>query len=396
MALDFPNIPALDEEYDAPNGTTYKWNGSSWDPVCTSDGGSSSVLAASEVAYDEHLFGIAIKQNKVVDGMRLFGDTIHFSQGGYMYSTSDGYTFTLVGKDSRADSMSEILSEYDDFRDLYINIGRSSYSRAILTSPTAASGTWNFLPTTGLNEIRFFASSPTTGTYVATKYTPSPEIYRSTDGGSSWTAVNIPGSTREKMRVFATSTGAFLAEAGDSGSSLANGELWRSGDDGQTWSQVYDSVFVDWFPGSRPSFIKEHDGKIVQFTSQATGKNHVPVLSLDDGNNWFSLPISTDKGATFTGWPGDTSYITLLNFAGADGFWYACNRSVTGTAQIADKNAVYLWKSTDLRNWTLVSGIGGVQTFGEAMQANGQCVIGMTRRGTTGSNNPTVFYRASV
>ena len=146
-------------------------------------------------------------------------------------------------------------------------------------------------------------------------------IFKTTDGGSSWTKVG--GTTFDKMTVFQIIT------KGTGGTVFAatNRGLYRSTDGGSTWT----AVLVPGNPDHFDSFVTG-----VQWTYQ-TGRSMIAAVGYRGGRSTNGIYSSSDNGTTWTflgsqsGFDAqsDLGRIALATTPGQNGLVYAAVQSVT-------------------------------------------------------------------
>jgi photosystem II stability/assembly factor-like uncharacterized protein len=204
-----------------------------------------------------------------------------------------------------------------------------------------ATGSTTFEPT-GLdggglvNVVAFDPSNP--GVVIAGG--DNSGIYRSTDGGQSWSSANAGMSTRLQIQVASiafspTVVGKVYAAVGFQGT---GGGLLVSTDDGRTWSlrssvpQFSASINTD--ASGLPPRHPRSTGTLLQFDDAegfiyaATFQDGV-MRSDDDGDTWTTLGLAGEHLRSLAMDPADPH--VLYASAYGDGIWKTTTASTTGT-----------------------------------------------------------------
>jgi uncharacterized delta-60 repeat protein len=119
------------------------------------------------------------------------------------------------------------------------------------------------------------------------------DTWRSTDNGATWTLMNGSGgwSAREEHSSVVMPDGSIVLMGGNTGSSLTN-DVWRSTDNGATWTQM--TASAGWGRRSGHSSVVMPDGSIVLMgggTVSASVSNDV-WRSTDNGATWTQMTAS--------------------------------------------------------------------------------------------------------
>ncbi|MBN2394552.1 MAG: hypothetical protein JXR84_27725 [Anaerolineae bacterium] len=160
------------------------------------------------------------------------------------------------------------------------------------------------------------------------------DVWRSVDQGATWTQMTDSVLTRSDFSSVALSDGSIVLMGGQSGS-VSMSDVWRSTDQGATWTQM--TALAEWQGRQWHSSVALPDGSIVLM-----GGRHESIEPAILNDVWRS----TDQGATWTQmtanvatWPvGENTSVTL-----PDGSIVLINRR-------------YVWRSTDQgATWTQMS-----------------------------------------
>jgi hypothetical protein len=256
--------------------------------------------------------------------------------GGLWKTTNSGTSWTLLNTDELASiGVSDVAIDPTNTNILYIATSDGdagdTYSIGVLKS-TDGGNTWN---TTGLNwtvtqtrVINRILINPNNTQHVIT--VTSNGIYRTTNGGTSWTLVQSGNFKDLKMK------------PGDSTTWYATGnsdDFFRSTDSGATWTQIVSAL-----PTSG----------VTRMSLAVSAANPAYVYIIAGNNSDYGLQgiyRSTDSGTTWVQQADNTpNYLTWdENGAGGGGqAWYdlsiECDQSNANTLYIGGVN---LWKSTN-------------------------------------------------
>lgn len=156
-------------------------------------------------------------------------------------------------------------------------------------------GTWSWTPASSIPavlprgdyELRgsLKVVSDTTAFYSC-KVLNSGTIYRTTDGGMTWTEVYSGQSFLQGMTL--TSSGSLIAVGGDRGSSTADWKVVRSSDGGTTWTVT--DLDAQFGSAKKPYglSITSHpsSAKVLAFSYNWNGNQSIAAFSPDDGVTW--------------------------------------------------------------------------------------------------------------
>lgn len=214
-------------------------------------------------------------------------------------------------------------------------------------------------------------------------------VFRSLDGGATWETTDLTYSV-------ISGHGFHVVEAGPNGTFLAGATdgLWRSSDDGATWTQVRvddDYYDVKWKPGD-PSRV---------YTAKGNGSvgNNVKV-STDDGLTWTKAGTGQPPSALV----GKTKLAVTVADPAVVYAWFGVRGTgggMTGLYGTTDDGATWTARNTDP---TLASGPFGGQSWYNLMLAADQAnaanvVVGAVRllRSTdSGVNFTEVMYNVDI
>ena len=122
-------------------------------------------------------------------------------------------------------------------------------------------------------------------------YNYTNDVWRSTDNGATWTQMtaNAGWAVRSQFSSVAMPDGSIVLMGGTGIMGALYNDVWRSTDDGATWTQV--TVHAGWSARSGHSSVAMPDGSIVLMGGQ----------TLTAGNGFLNdVWRSTDNGATWT------------------------------------------------------------------------------------------------
>jgi|GEM_PF-357520 len=264
--------------------------------------------------------------------------------GGLWKTTNTGVSWTLLNTDELASiGVSDVAIDPSNHNILYIGTSDGdagdTYSLGVLKS-TDGGGTWN---TTGLNWAvtqtrtisRLLIHPTSTQTVIAAT---SDGIYRTTNGGTSWTQ-ELAGNYKNIK--FKPGTPATVYATGNAD------DFYRSLDGGDTWTQITAGL-----PASGVSRMS--------LAVSDANSNYVYILA---GNNsdygLYGVFRSTDSGSNWTQMADGTPNLLTWSETGTGGggqAWY--DLSIECDQEDANRifvGGVNTWRSTDGgTNWTCI------------------------------------------
>ena len=175
------------------------------------------------------------------------------------------------------------------------------------------------------------------------------DVWRSTDEGASWTEQNAnPGWVgRSDLSSVTMPDGSIVLMGGNSVSNGPLNDVWRSSDDGATWSEV--NTNAGWPGRYSLRSVAMPDGSIVLMGGQSSGSNFFNDVwqSKDEGTTWTEVNTSA-------GWPARAGFNVVVM---PDGSIVLMGGHTSGGSG-APLNDV--WKSTDEGvTWTEVNASAG-------------------------------------
>jgi PKD repeat protein len=265
--------------------------------------------------------------------------------GGLWRSTNSGVTWNIIGSTDALASIgvTDIAIDPTNANTLYLATGDGdagdTYSIGVLKS-TDGGVTWN---TTGLNwtvnqgrQISKLLIHPTNNQIVLA-FT-SNGIYRTTNGGTSWTQVQNTNAFKDAE-----------FKPGDPNTIYAGGtRFWKSTDNGVTWTNITAGL-----PANTAI-----NRMAIAVTLDATGTGYVYVLTGSAANSGFyGLYRSTDSGTTFTqrsSTPNTLGWSSTGNDTGGQS-WYDLAIAASNTSRdVIIIGGVNIWRSTNGgTSWTI-------------------------------------------
>jgi photosystem II stability/assembly factor-like uncharacterized protein len=218
-------------------------------------------------------------------------------------TTNDGLTFEALGNKSHCDSISvdftdparqTLLAGGHEGHALYLSRDGGSNFTDISASVPASAGNTDIALVIGPNEFLV-------GTYNGSNSSdagPGSGIYRTIDGGTSWTQVHAGGI--RSLPLVASDTNRTIYWT------LYNGEnqhgIVRSTDHGASWQVIPGSEVVSSQEGVEQSLVQTPDGRLIALLPS----NDV-VVSADQGASW------TPEGPTIPVIPNGIAYSSYQN-----------------------------------------------------------------------------------
>ena len=184
---------------------------------------------------------------------------------------------------------------------------------------------------------------------VGTNYN---DVWRSTDNGATWTEMNTSAgwTAREEHTSVAMPDGSIVLMGGlEAGNNFMN-DVWRSTDNGVTWTEI--NASSGWSPRDDFSSVVMSDGSIVLMGGEDSNENALNDVwrSIDNGATWTEQTAS----AGWTARLGQTSVVmpdgSIVLMGGYDGGanWYNDTwRSMDNGATWTEVNASSGWPGRD-------------------------------------------------
>lgn len=175
------------------------------------------------------------------------GNTVIATATRYVFNRTKATNLvTRVDALGSAATLNEALVAYDSVRAKWVWFGRAVGTGYMKTSSDRTTWTNSAASPLFYNDGTFtkrMAANPTSGRILFVSYNNSPEtiyVYRTDNAGTSWAETNIPLVTLagpEDVSLVYNVDGTWLLCASRS-SNLQYTRIWRSTDDGITWTQV--------------------------------------------------------------------------------------------------------------------------------------------------------------
>jgi len=171
------------------------------------------------------------------------------------------------------------------------------------------------------------------------------DVWRSTDNGVTWTLVNASAgwSARSYQRTVVMPDGSIILMGGADTNGIKN-DVWQSTDNGVTWTQVTGSA--GWSARSYPSSVVMPDGSIVLAGGEdITGIRNDVWRSTDNGVTWTQVAGSAGWAPRYSHSSVAMPDGSIVLMGGFDGLLTCMND---------------VWRSTDNgATWTQVAGSAG-------------------------------------
>jgi photosystem II stability/assembly factor-like uncharacterized protein len=262
-------------------------NGASWTHLGSGSGSSVITNRPQSITYDPAHPGV-------------FWEAGIYNGGGVYKTTDGGLTFQQLGNVTHNESVSVDFSDPNRQTILAGGHERSQY----VWKSTDGGQTWsniglNLPAGTGFSESPIIINSQT---YIVNTDTSwgggSPGMYRTTDGGASWTLVSTQGPGGHPL---VTATGTILFPF--------NNNLLRSSDAGVTWAQVGSNLQNGVHPIQLP------DGRLVDASGDSL------AVSSDSGVTWTpfgaALPFSPgSEGPSIAYMPNSNAFMVSQSDCG--------------------------------------------------------------------------------
>ncbi len=326
--------------------------------------------------------------------------------GGVLHSTDAGTTWTPVFDSVPLLPVGAIATHPTDSNTVYVGTGEAngagySYDGDGVFKTINGGATWTALGLAESKRIGRIAIDPVTPdrVFVAATgdvYTPDSfrGVYRSTNGGASWTRVLFVANTAGAVdlaidpsntnRIFAaiwehySTPTAWIAGGTNSG-------LWRSQDGGDTWTRLTSGL-----PAASPTVGR------IGIAIAASSPSTVYALYLNDPGNLIGVYKSTNSGNTWA--RVDPVGGPLQTFNGGYGYYFAQIRVDPADANRVFALDVYWAISTNGgANWTVrTSGLHVdhhdlLITPGRLIMGNDGGIYTSTNGGTNWTKSPNLF-----
>jgi photosystem II stability/assembly factor-like uncharacterized protein len=250
-----------------------------------------------------------------VEGIPSPSKTFFFAAatGGIWKTTNNGTTFRPVFDDYRVASMGDLAIAPSDTMQVWAGTGEEDSRNSIspgggIYKSTDGGLTWTLMGLEATEHIARIVVHPTNPDIVwvaalGALWRESPErgLYKTTDGGQTWRQVKfvsnragfadvaispanpnvLLASSWERIR------GPYYLQSGGPGSAL-----WRSEDGGETWTEVSGGGFPETMKGRIGIAFSQSNPRIVYTLVEAEGEN-------DDGERLTGLWRSDDGGETW-------------------------------------------------------------------------------------------------
>ncbi len=123
-------------------------------------------------------------------------------------------------------------------------------------------------------------------------------LYRTTDGGDSWHEMKIPSEIESVNNISINrKTKELYISCGSPTGTLESGGVWRSKDNGKSWSKIF---FLDYIWQCETSPIDPNIILVNVAGKRSKGKNPGAYLSLDGGKSWDKVNQNVGQPNTIT------------------------------------------------------------------------------------------------
>ena len=204
------------------------------------------------------------------------------------YPTSGwSYDFVNISPNPAFAGMSYYYSEFCPWSDtLYLGYSETdleSYYRLVMISMVG--GTWRDVNHFGCWSTPFGVVHGSDGLVA---YASACGFYRTTDGGGSWIALDSTGAVyRSKVLAIDNASNSTIYRTGGNWSSNPN-TLFRSTDQGTTWDSIFAAQAGSVYGNNGPSVFAQGDSILVGITGGETDTSHAYGIfrSTDEGGTW--------------------------------------------------------------------------------------------------------------
>lgn len=207
-------------------------------------------------------------------------------------------------------------------------------------------------------------------------------LYKSTDGGTSWTELTNAGS-RNWSSIKCNSTGSIVV------ASAVSGSLYKSTDSGSSWTELTAGGTRSW-----DQAIVSENGDVIAgvvfggliYVSTNGGASFTPNTSFGN-KNWRGLSASADGSVMFASAVGtgigrtalstDTgaTWTALTTFGNADNYWTTAV-SINGNKLVAAESTGYIYVSQDKgASWTEQTTAGSRDWEGLGISPDGKTIM---------------------
>ncbi|MDQ7054170.1 MAG: YCF48-related protein [candidate division KSB1 bacterium] len=314
-------------------------------------------------------------------------------------STDDGYTWQVIRNAELFQTMEELAIDPQN-GDIFVASLR--LFDGVISQSTDNGQTWQKFANEELDKIwgiHDLAVSPTSGALFLASERAG--VFRSDDRGKSWQPVNSGLSATEIMAVAVHPEGdVFIATGKDSSFSVLDRYVYRSSNEGETWTRVHINsveatsfVFTPWgdiFAGLAGNGIlrSSNGGQSWQTMNNGLRSLYVFDMSVKDEDRIYAVThcagvfISHDRGVTWEPINADLSYLAILSLS---------INSINGQV-FAGSHCGGIFRSTDNGlTWTW-TGLQGAQVTSLTSNLDGQIFAGTSYLGLGASGD---VYRSS-
>lgn len=252
---------------------------------------------------------------------------VAFSGGGVWKSTDGGAFWNAKTETLGSLSVGSLEMDPNNANTLYLGLGDPFDGTGVgLAKSTDGANTWSDPVILGDSSvIPDIAVSPANSNVVLVATNKG--LYRSTDGGATYAAVNIATGSAEKPYVWSVAWGGgstfVLSLEASPSATASDGQVWRSTDNGATWARA--SGITDSNAITRVTVASAPSNRSVMYALAANGSSEFANLfkTTDGGVTWTGVGVTRKgKRTTYKSYSNrNTEHSTLQTLFNGQG-WY--------------------------------------------------------------------------